>query len=179
MNHNSTFHLISDIEEKEGLTCILIGGFAVNYYKVSRNTADIDFIVTKEELTRIQHHLKDAGFIAKLSHDNFVRFNNLNLSMMDVDFIFVDKETKNKLLINSQKMKIMKKEFYVPSLLNLIALKLHSIKQNPKVRRFVDMPDIINLIRINKIDISDAEFVNICQNYGTDEIYNQIKETLN
>lgn len=40
------FHLISEIFKKNNVNSVLIGGFAVNYYKVTRQTADIDFLIT-------------------------------------------------------------------------------------------------------------------------------------
>ena len=47
MAYQTVFHLISDIINKSGISCILIGGFAVNYYNVTRMTADIDFLIVK------------------------------------------------------------------------------------------------------------------------------------
>ena len=44
MNERSIFHLISDVTHKEGVPCVLIGGFAVNFHKVTRQTADVDFL---------------------------------------------------------------------------------------------------------------------------------------
>lgn len=31
MNKESVFHLISDVTKQEGISCILIGGFAINW----------------------------------------------------------------------------------------------------------------------------------------------------
>ena len=47
MNDRSVFHLISDATESEGVSCVLIGGFAINHYRVTRQTADVDFLITK------------------------------------------------------------------------------------------------------------------------------------
>jgi hypothetical protein len=44
VNYPTVFHLISAVSKKTGVFCILIGGFAVNYYKVTRQTADVDFL---------------------------------------------------------------------------------------------------------------------------------------
>jgi hypothetical protein len=64
----------------------------------------------------------------------------------------------------------------VPCLNHLIALKLHAIKYNPKIREYRDLPDIIELIRINKINTKDVEFKNLCLKYGREELYNKILE---
>jgi hypothetical protein len=48
MNVRSVFHLISDVTHEQDVTCALIGGFAINHYRVTRQTADVDFLITKE-----------------------------------------------------------------------------------------------------------------------------------
>jgi len=64
------------------------------------------------------------------------------------------------------------KSFIVPSLFNLIALKLHSIKHNPKIREQKDFPDIVNLININKVNVEKKDFRELCLKYGTEGMYN-------
>ena len=49
MEHQNVFQLISTICEETGVSCVLIGGFAVNHYKVTRQTADVDFLITEED----------------------------------------------------------------------------------------------------------------------------------
>ncbi len=178
MNDRSIFHLISDVTQREGVPCILIGGFAVNYHKVTRQTADVDILITKENFEKIADLLEEAGYKRNLIHDNFVQYKSSKLSLMDVDFMFVDKETLTKILKEGKEFKIVGQKFIVPSLNHLIALKLHSIKYNPKIRFVKDFPDIVSLIRINEIDIKNKEFKELCLKYGTDEIYRQLLEIL-
>ena len=176
MNKQSVFHLISDLTEKKGVVCVLIGGFAVNYYRVTRQTADVDFLITKEDFNKISDYLQKVGYKTNLIQDNFVQLKSTKISLMDVDFMFVDRETLNKILKESKKIKIVRQEFLVPSLDHLIALKLHSIKYNQKIRLTRDLPDIINLVRINDVDIRNNKFKALCLKYGTGGIYQKILE---
>ena len=178
MNDRSVFHLIAELTEKEGISCVLVGGFAINYYKVSRQTGDIDFLIIEEHYQKIKNSLKEAGYKDYLSTENFVRLKNSKLSLMDLDFIFVDADTLQKILMDSQEIRIAGQKLYVPSLDHLIALKLHAIKSNRKNRLIKDLPDIINLISVNKIDINNPEFKELCLKYGTEDIYQRIVETL-
>ena len=178
MTEPSVFHLISDLTEKEGVSCILIGGFAVNYYKVSRQTADIDFLIMKEDFEKIIGFLEKAGYKRGLAQENFAQLKSTQISLMDMDFMFVDKDTLTKILKESQEVKIARQKFHVPSLEHLIALKMHSIKYNPKLRLTRDLPDIINLIKINNVNFKDKKFKTLCQKFGTDEIYGRILEAL-
>lgn len=178
MNEKSVFHLMSGLTRKEGISCILIGGFAVNYYKVTRQTADVDFLITEEDFDKIFCYLKSAGYKKSLKQENFAQLKSTKLSLMDIDFLFVDQKTLTKIRKDSRKIKIAKQDFLVPSLNHLIALKLHAIKHNQKIRLTWDLPDIINLLRINEVDIKDTKFKELCLKYGDRGIYQKILEAL-
>ena len=117
-------------------------------------------------------------FRSFLLNENFVRLKNSNLALMDLDFIFVDADTLQKILKESHEITIVGQKLHVPSLNHLIALKLHAIKSNQKNRLLKDLPDIINLILINKIDITNPEFKTMCLKYGTEDIYKKIVEAV-
>jgi len=174
MKYPTVFHLISSISSDKGVNIILIGGFAINYYKVTRQTADIDFLITKESYEKIQELLEKEGYKKDYAEKVFARLKADSHYLMDIDFMFVDKETMDKIIENGKKISIAKQSFIVPSLEHLIALKLHSLKNNPKLRMNKDLPDVIELIRVNKIDVKSEDFKNLCLKYGTNELYTEI-----
>ena len=176
MDDRSVFQLISELTRREGADCVLIGGFAVNHYKVSRQTADVDFLTTKEDFEKIVNFLEKEGYKKNLNHENFAQLKSSRLSLLDIDFMFVDPETFKKIFNEGEYFKIVGQKFIVPSLNHLIALKLHSIKYNYKLRFSKDFPDIVNLIRINEVNIKDEKFKKLCLKYGTEEIYQKIRE---
>lgn len=178
MTASSVFHLISDLTHEEGVSCVLIGGFAINYYRVTRQTADVDFLITKTDFNKIASLLEKAGYKKTLLEENFAQLQRSRLSLLDVDFMFVDDETLTKIKKEGKKITIAGQKLIVPSLLHLIALKLHSIKFNTKIRLMKDLPDIINLIRINQVDIKNKEFKELCLKYGTADLYQKILEAL-
>ncbi len=177
MDVSKVFHLIKEITQKNGVLCILIGGFAVNYYKVTRQTADVDFLIIKEDYKKIEASLEKEGFKKYFSQEEtFIRLTSKNQNFIDIDFMFVDKGTFNKIILDGKQVSIDGQQFIVPSLNNLIALKLHSLKYNFKIRENKDLPDIINLIRINKLNHKSKTFKELCLKYGTKEIYRKILE---
>ena len=176
MYDRSVFHLISDIFKEKDVSCILIGGFAVNHYRVTRQTLDIDFLITEEDFEKIFGLLAKEGYRKEFSHANFAHCKSGQIQFMDIDFMFVDKETLAKIKKESESLEIVDQRFRVPSLYHLIALKLHSIKNNPKLRLFKDMPDIIQLVRINKVPVTEKKFKDICLKYGTSDLYEKILE---
>ncbi len=179
MKYPTIFHLMSDLSKRVSVGCVLIGGFAVNYYKVTRQTADVDFLITKEDFEKILGLLEKAGYKLDYSQKVFTRLKSSNRAyLMDIDFMFVDKETLAGIIENGQRIGIAGQEFIVPSLNNLMALKLHSLKYNPKIRESKDLPDIIDLIRINKVDFKSKKFRELCLKYGTEPIYHKILERM-
>ena len=177
MRYPSAFHLILDIFKKAKINCILIGGFAVNHYKVTRQTVDIDFLCTKEDFSKIKDALEEEGYKEIRSEDNFVQLENIKPTLMDIDFMFVDQNTFDKISEAGNEINIAGLAFKIPSLLHLIALKLHSIKNNPK-REVTDFPDIIRLISYNNIDVDSSDFRALCLRFGTEDLYERIKKSI-
>lgn len=179
MDKPSVFYVISKAAAEKGIPYILIGGFAVNYYKVTRQTADVDFLITRDGFEKIAHVLEQAGYKRDSIQENFAQLKSTDPFLWDMDFMFVDEDTLEKILRESREIEIAKEKFLVPSLEHLIALKLHSIKYNPKLRQSKDLPDIIDLIRINGFNYKDAEFKALCLKFGNEDIYKDVIEALN
>lgn len=178
MNDSSVFHLISDLTIKERVPCVLIGGFAVNHYKVTRQTADVDFLIIEEDFKKLVGSLRKAGYKSNLAQGTFAQLQSSRISLLDLDFMFVDRDTLAKILKEGEQIKIAGQKFTVPSLFHLIALKLHSIKHNPRHRLMRDLPDIISLMRVNKVDCKSKKFKELCLKYGTLGLYNQLVDAL-
>jgi len=174
MKYPSVFHLIAAIVKETGARCVLIGGFAVNYYKVTRQTADVDFLITKDGYKKILSLLEAEGLKEDYTQEVFARLTADRPYFIDLDFMFVDKETLDKIIKDGKTVEIAEQKFIVPCLNHLIALKLHAIKHNPKIREFKDFLDIAELIKVNKIDIKSDELRVLCLKYGTEELYNKI-----
>jgi predicted nucleotidyltransferase len=174
MTYPTVFHLISAIEKKEGVSCILIGGFAVNYHKFMRQTMDVDFAIVKEDFHKFSEALKKAGFKIDFIHDTFVRFKANDYYLADIDFMFVDKETFDKMVKDAKMITIADQKIMVPSLSTLLAMKLHAIKSNRKAREYKDLLDILSLIRANNVNYKSKEFKELCLKFGTEKLYKKI-----
>lgn len=165
----SIFKILSSIFKEANISCILIGGYAVNSYKVTRHTADVDFMITKESFEKIKDKLFRVGYSIQHQQDVFVQLVNVQ-GYRDLDFMFCDQHTFDKFLNTSKDVSIASENFLVPSLEHLIALKLHSIKYNPH-RELNDIPDIVNLIKANHLNYNDPDFVKFTEKFGSKEIY--------
>jgi len=166
------------VSREKNISCVLIGGFAVNYYKVTRQTADVDFLITRSDFERIHPDLEKEGYKKEYLEDAFARLKSDSAYLMDLDFMFVDKETLDKIVAGAKELTIANQKFIVPSLEHLIALKLHSIKNQPKLRKIKDLPDIIGLIKTNNMNAKNEGFRKMCLRYGTEELYSEILKGL-
>ncbi|MFO8053243.1 MAG: hypothetical protein R6U54_04740 [Candidatus Omnitrophota bacterium] len=173
MKYPSIFHLISSVASEKSANIVLIGGFAVNYYGVSRQTIDVDFLTTNEDFKKIVGLIEKEGYKKDCSQDIFVRLRTDTDYLLDLDFMFVDKETLSKIIKEGKEIDVARQKFIIPSLMHLIALKLHSIKNNPE-RIAKDLMDIIEMVKINKIDVISKDFKDLCLEYGTESLYNDI-----
>lgn len=178
MKFDKVFHIVSQAAKKEKVSCLLIGGFAINYYKVSRQTLDVDFLITPEGFGKMRPVLKQAGYREEFVRDVFARLGHKEKDRMDLDFLFVDRETLRKMIRSGKKIKLAGEEFYVPSLSHLLALKLHAIKNNPGRRLFLDLADVLNLIQLNKVNYKTRKFEKLCLKYADKKIYRAVIEGL-
>lgn len=174
MTYSNTFELVSDEMQKRKVSCILIGGFAINFYSVVRQTVDIDFLITKDDFDKILPALHEQGYQVVRQSEVFANLESTDHRLLDLDYMFVDQNVLEKILKDGREVQIAKGKFIIPSIDHLIALKLHSIKGNPK-RELKDLPDIIGLVENNGIDVRSKTFEELCLKYGNPDLLVKIR----
>lgn len=76
MDYSKVFHLVANASKRAAVPCILIGGFAVNFYKVTRGTRDVDFLITKDDFKKIEKTMIEAGYAEDFATDVAIRMSN-------------------------------------------------------------------------------------------------------
>ncbi len=175
MTIDNVFDAIAEDFGKGKIPCLVIGGIAVNFYKYNRQTTDVDFLLSKDDSKQAFISLEKIGY--RLTHQRgaFAQFESDHPSLMDIDLMFVDKETLNEILKDAQEIKIKDKIYLVPSLENLIALKLHSSKGS-KFRELKDLLDVVVLVKMNNLNPKSKSFRDLCFRYGNEDLYRKIIE---
>jgi hypothetical protein len=169
----SIFSILGAMFREAHIRVVLIGGYAINAHKVQRNTLDIDFMLTRNDYHAIETKLLGMGFSVFNSQDSFIQLKNAQPGVRDIDFMFCDEHTVDEIDRNGLSVQIAGEQFRIPSVLHLIALKLHAVKNN-RERELYDIPDIVRLIRANRIDLRSPELEKICLKFGTRELYDTI-----
>jgi len=85
----------------------------------------------------------------------------------------VNRQTMDGMLEQSRSFRIGALEFQVPSLLHLVALKLHAISNDPG-REPRDLADVADLIRINRDSLDPDALRGICERHGPEELATRV-----
>lgn len=157
-----------------GVDCLLIGGFAVNYYGYTRNTLDVDFMIVGEQLDTVREIMKQAGFTNMSIHENVAFFAPPD-STFRADFLRVDSGTMRKLLTNAAHVLVHGHDVKVPALKDLIAMKIFALSRNTARRMGKDLPDIAYLSVINGLDVA-RDIRPLCDRFGSDHAYRLIQD---
>jgi len=156
-----------------GVECLLIGGFAVNFYGYTRNTLDVDFLIVSEQIELVKQRLMQAGFTNVSIGENVAFFSRPGSSLR-VDFLRTDDGTMRTLLANAGRATLHGYAVKIPSLKDLIAMKIFALSQNPAQRLGKDLPDIAYLSVLNNLDL-ETDLRPLCARFGTTESYELIR----
>jgi predicted nucleotidyltransferase len=173
----TVLNIVASQLPKAGVECLLIGGFAVNCYGYTRNTLDVDFMIVAEQMEIVKRSMMEAGFTNISIQENVVFF-NFPGSPLRVDFLRTDGKTMRQLLSRARPVSLHGHEIKIPSLKDLIGMKIFSFSQDPARRMGKDLPDIAYLSVLHNLDW-DSDLGPLCERFGTkasgDLIRNQIE----
>lgn len=173
----STLQLVASIIRSRRVKALFVGGYALNAYGVVRQTMDVDCLMTQQDAESVGKALEQDGYRLQARAETFARYRHDSPFFMDVDILFVGRDTLDKMMPDSKPFSTEEAEYRVPSLIHLIALKLHAIRNDPK-RRERDLGDIAELIRLNAKEISRDELKETCLRFGPVELADAVVEYL-
>jgi len=177
MSVETVFETVCRELPSAGVEFLMIGGHAVNHYGYIRATMDVDFMITAEAVSSVREVMRNSGFTNVSEGENVIFFSRPD-SPIRVDFLPVDAETMKTLLQNAVAVDYGGFPVRVPSLTDLIAMKLFALR-NPK-REARDSADIVQLVLENDLN-AETDLKPLCSRFATNEIYRkllfQIEET--
>ncbi|HCE45654.1 MAG TPA: hypothetical protein DET40_19095 [Lentisphaeria bacterium] len=172
------FEAIHTAFNEAGIKPILVGGWAINLLGHARNTMDFDLMILETDVEKLHSYLEKAGFQLLFKNPElFAKYSYSHEKIFELDILFTDKTTYERLKSDSSEIKVGKIDCLLPSPMSIIAMKLHSIKNNFENRFPKDFPDIIALSDIHGIDMSSEPFKKHCLKFGNKKIYDLILNT--
>ena len=157
-----------------GLRFVVIGGLAVVAHGYGRTTKDVDLMISRIDKERWLELMAASGFKAFHDGGSFVQFAAADDGADRIDIMHVASESFEQIWEKSLSTALGGDEFRVPMLNHLLALKVHSLKHGANHRQFIDRNDILQLIRINSVDVGSPEIRAIFAKHGTEELYQQV-----
>ena len=153
---------------------LLIGGQVLPRYGVERQTVDVDCLAAARGAAKLHWVLSTAGYEEAGRSETVVRYRHSSPMLVDVDVMLVDQQTFDKMLRDSHEWRMGESVWRVPSFPHLIALKLHSMKNNPR-RYERDLPDIRSLLRQNPRAMSRTALEELCTKFGPPGIFAELE----
>lgn len=153
---------------------MLIGGYAVMAHGFVRTTGDIDFLIQKSRACDWQIFLEDLKFTVQFSGPTFLQFNPPPGEKLPVDLMFVDNDIFDQMLSMAASVEADGILASVVSLPHLFALKCHAFQSRPQ-RAMKDIEDLVQLTKINKLDLNEPAMRAILIKHGGQEFYEFLK----
>lgn len=169
----TTLELLLGAAAEQDLQVMLVGGYALPAHGVVRQTVDLDCLIVDTEFPKLAGALSQAGFEEIQRTASFARYRHPSVYLMDLDVMFVDRQTFQKVSSRAVACRIDQFEMRVPCVAHLIALKLHAIKNNP-TRINKDIRDIVDLVESNSRIISMTELKSLCEEFGPPAFYDKL-----
>lgn len=145
------------------LPFLLIGGYAVLAHGYARTTADVDFLIRKSQVADWRKSLEKLNFVVTVSGPTFLQFDPPPEERLPLDLMFVSDENFDKMYSEAKQFEIEGTHARVVSLPHLFALKCHAFKSRPQ-RAMKDIEDLVQLIRLNRLDLNEPSLRAICSN---------------
>jgi len=158
--------IINEAQAK-GLPFLIIGGQAVALHGHPRMTYDIDFVVLLSDLVRWRSLLFKHGYRTFRAEVSFEQLKHID-GDIPIDLMLANDSTFSKLAAESMEKDWAETRIRVPAPLHLIAMKLHSLKQKHRFSK--DFPDVVELMRIHKLDFHSLEFQAILDRHASPDI---------
>jgi len=171
------FQQISLQAKTRELRFLVIGGLAINFHGVSRDTADLDLLIPRDARGRWVEVFLELGYVIYRDRDVFVQLSPPAQGAWPVDLMLVDEATFQPMFAEGLRVEMFGAAVLVPSLKHLLALKLHALKHGHAERFLKDYLDVENLIRANGVDARSEKIRQLFQKYGTLELYEKVCRT--
>lgn len=166
---------LSERASAHGVGFLLIGGHALNLMGLSRQTVDVDILVSRNQKETWRRIIERLGYRVFHEHFAFLQFSPPSIMDWPLDVMITDAETHEKLMSRAWTTRLGDVTVFIPCLEHMLALKFHALKQEQPERERKDLVDILDLLDHHGMAIEDPVFQKLCERYGNQEIYETLK----
>jgi hypothetical protein len=142
--------LLSDFE-RQNIGYALIGGFALGLWGYGRATVDVDFLVIRDDMPKVNDLMNHLGYECRYKSDNVSQYISPLKIFGEVDFVHAFRNASIAMLERAENKAIFDGALTIRVLKpeDIIGLKMQAMK-NDKSRFNTDLSDIKMLLKIQK-----------------------------
>jgi len=155
MNFKEVLSYIAKNFEKNKIRYGLIGGFSLGILGIIRTTVDLDFLIDRRDLSKVDKIMEEKGYRCVFKTENVSQYISDDPDLGEVDFLHAFRKYSLKMLERALKKRVFKNEITVKVLRpeDIIGLKIQALVNDPERehREYADIGDILSLYG-DKID---------------------------
>lgn len=133
MDFKAVLGLILEGFHKENIRYGLIGGFALGALGLPRATVDLDFLVHREDLGKLERIMKSNGYDCAYKSENVSQYVSPLKIFGEVDFLHAFRKISLGMLERAKELDVFEGKFKIRVLTpeDIIGLKLQAIANDP------------------------------------------------
>ena len=152
---------------------LLIGGRGLEAHGYVRNTYDLDLLVRLTDLNELARSIREFGYALAVETAIFSRWRAADPAIDDLDLIYVDPGTFDKLNRDAVTITYGELSIRVPSITGMIAIKLHAMRNQPgRTIRYTQ--DIQAVLHLHPQAVALDDLRALCEKYGPPGIFDEI-----
>ncbi|NTU42662.1 MAG: hypothetical protein HGA78_06340 [Nitrospirales bacterium] len=152
----------------------LMGGFAMGLWGGARSTVDLDFLVHRDDVPKVESVMQGLGYECRYRSENVSQYLSPLRVFGEVDFLHAFRDASLGMLQRAVEKEVfgsLKIRVLIPE--DIIGLKLQAIKNNPS-RRQKDLEDIETLIDCQKERIDWVLIEQYAGILGMEDLYGEL-----
>ena len=171
-----TEKLLTSFKEQQ-IPYALIGGYAVGLWGVARGTVDMDFLVRREDLEKLDRIMAALGYELRYRSENVSQYMASQALFGEIDFLHAFRAPTLRMLERAGEKTIFSEVLSVRVLQpeDLIGLKIQAIANNEN-RELTDMYDIEELLRLHGDTLDWKLIEEYCVIFDREDLFAKLKE---
>lgn len=151
MDFRAVIDNLSGQFKKSKVRYALIGGFALGVWGINRSTVDIDILVDRDDMEKVDKIMTSLGYKCQYHTENVTQYVSPLKVFGEIDFLHAFRKASLKMLDRAENKKIFDGVIAIKVLKpeDIIGLKIQAMANNPS-RKTSELADIEALIEAHK-----------------------------
>lgn len=164
--------------DRQGIHYALIGGFALGLWGVDRTTADLDFLVLRDDMEKVDRILRDMGYNRTYESENVSHYTAPQAPLGGIDILHAFREASRAMLERAVDMDIFSGmlSMKVARPDDLIGLKVQAMANDAR-RRAMDLADIEALMALHASHLDWSLIRDYFSLFEMDELFQELEMT--